>query len=95
MRSSRYTFPDARIRRCHERRAVTTQAVFLDRDGDDSRPGYLCRIDELRWYPAWTIDAVRLLKRAGFLVFMTTNQGASRSAAERFVHQVHEAMSAR
>ena len=50
-------------------------AVFLDRDGTMIHdPGYLCRLDELRWYP-WTIDAVRLLNRAGFLVFVTTNQG--------------------
>ena len=36
--------------------------------------GYLSRLEDLRWYP-WTIDAIRLLNRAGFLVFVTTNQG--------------------
>lgn len=59
-------------------------------------PGYLCRIDELRWYP-WTIDAVRLLNRAGFLVFVTTNQGGVGLGLyeEAFVHAVHGAMTAR
>ena len=58
-------------------------------------PGYLCRLEELRWFP-WTVDAVRLLKRAGFLVFVTTNQGGVGLGLyeEGFVHAVHEAMSA-
>jgi D-glycero-D-manno-heptose 1,7-bisphosphate phosphatase len=49
-------------------------AVFLDRDGTMIHDvGYLNRVEDLRWY-ASTIDAVRLLNRAGFLVFVTTNQ---------------------
>jgi len=49
-------------------------AVFLDRDGTMIHDvGYLNRVEDLCWY-ASTIDAVRLLNRAGFLVFVTTNQ---------------------
>jgi D-glycero-D-manno-heptose 1,7-bisphosphate phosphatase len=72
-------------------------AVFLDRDGTMIHdPGYLCRLDELQWYP-WTIDAVRLLNRAGFRVFVTTNQGGVGLGLyeESFVQAVHEAMRAR
>jgi D-glycero-D-manno-heptose 1,7-bisphosphate phosphatase len=71
--------------------------VFLDRDGTMIHdPGYLCRIEELRWFP-WTIDAVRLLNRAGFLVFVTTNQGGVGLGLyeEAFVHTVHQAMTGR
>ena len=50
-------------------------AVFLDRDGTMIHDvGYLSRREDLQWY-AWTIDAIRLLNRAGFLVCVTTNQG--------------------
>jgi D-glycero-D-manno-heptose 1,7-bisphosphate phosphatase len=72
-------------------------AVFLDRDGTMIHdPGYLCRLDELRWYP-WTIDAVRLLNRAGFLVFVVTNQAGVGLGLydESFVHLVHGEMTQR
>src|SRR5581483_11114714 len=72
-------------------------AVFLDRDGTMIHdPGYLARLDGLRWYP-WTIDAIRLLNRAGFLVFVTTNQGgvALGLYEEAFVHTVHTVMAER
>ena len=36
--------------------------------------GYLSRVEDLRWFP-WSIEAIRLLNRAGFLVCVTTNQG--------------------
>lgn len=36
--------------------------------------GYLDRREDVRWFP-WTIDAVRLLNRAGYLVCVVTNQG--------------------
>ena len=50
-------------------------AVFLDRDGTMIHDvGYLSRLEDLRWFP-WTIDAIRLLNRAGFVVCVTTNQG--------------------
>jgi D-glycero-D-manno-heptose 1,7-bisphosphate phosphatase len=68
--------------------------VFLDRDGTMVHDtGYLSRLEELRWYP-FTVDAIRLLNRAGFLVFVTTNQGGVGLGfyPESFVHQVHEIM---
>lgn len=35
--------------------------------------GYLSRIADIRWF-TYTLDAIRLLNRAGFLVCVTTNQ---------------------
>ena len=50
-------------------------AVFLDRDGTMVHDvGYIARAGDMRWFP-WTVDANRLLRRAGFLIFVTTNQG--------------------
>ena len=49
-------------------------AVFLDRDGTMNEDvGYLERVDRLQLFP-WTLDAVRLLRRAGFAVVVVTNQ---------------------
>jgi D-glycero-D-manno-heptose 1,7-bisphosphate phosphatase len=70
-------------------------AVFLDRDGTMIHdPGHMRRIEDLRWFP-WTIDAVRLLNRAGFLVVVVTNQGGIglQLYDEAFVHAVHARMS--
>jgi D-glycero-D-manno-heptose 1,7-bisphosphate phosphatase len=69
-------------------------AVFLDRDGTMVHDvGYLSRLDDLRWFP-WTIEAVRLLNRAGFLVCVTTNQGGVGLGyyPETFVQRVHDVM---
>ena len=50
-------------------------AVFLDRDGTLIHDvGYLSRVEDVQWFP-WSIEAIRLLGRAGFLVCITTNQG--------------------
>jgi D-glycero-D-manno-heptose 1,7-bisphosphate phosphatase len=71
-------------------------AVFLDRDGTMIHDvGYLSRREELRWFPA-TIDTVRLLNRAGYLVFVTTNQGGIGRGyyAEAFVRETHAEMDA-
>ncbi|MFI5178836.1 MAG: D-glycero-alpha-D-manno-heptose-1,7-bisphosphate 7-phosphatase [Vicinamibacterales bacterium] len=73
-----------------------TPAVFLDRDGTMVRDvGYLSRREDLHWFP-WTIDAIRLLNRAGFLVFVTTNQGGVGLGyyPEDFVRRTHEDMTA-
>ena len=52
-----------------------TPAVFLDRDGTLIEDvGYLSRVEDVRWFP-YSIDAIRILNRAGYLVFVTTNQG--------------------
>jgi D-glycero-D-manno-heptose 1,7-bisphosphate phosphatase len=69
-------------------------AVFLDRDGTMVQDtGYLSRLEDLRWFP-YTIDAVRLLNRAGFLVIVATNQGGVGLGfyPEAFVHEVHGIM---
>jgi D-glycero-D-manno-heptose 1,7-bisphosphate phosphatase len=71
-------------------------AVFLDRDGTMVRDvGYLSRLEDLEWFP-YTIDAIRLLNRAGFLVFVTTNQGGVGLGfyPEAFVRQAHAEMAA-
>ncbi|MEO8257248.1 MAG: HAD family hydrolase [Acidobacteriota bacterium] len=50
------------------------RAVFLDRDGtliEDAH--YLDRTDRVALYP-WSVDAVRLLNRAGLRVIVVTNQ---------------------
>jgi D-glycero-D-manno-heptose 1,7-bisphosphate phosphatase len=70
--------------------------VFLDRDGTMVRDvGYLSRLEDLYWFP-YTVDAVRLLNRAGFLVFVTTNQGGIGLGfyPEAFVQQTHQEMAA-
>ena len=71
-------------------------AVFLDRDGTIIEDvGYLSRIEDLRFYP-WSIDAIRLLNRAGFAVCITTNQGGIGMGFydEAFVQRTHAEMSA-
>jgi D-glycero-D-manno-heptose 1,7-bisphosphate phosphatase len=72
-------------------------AVFLDRDGTlIEEMGYLDRLDRLALFP-YTIDAVRLLNRAGFAVVVVTNQaGIARGIVEEsFVHESHRAISGR
>jgi len=72
-------------------------AVFLDRDGTMiHESGHLSRLDDLRWFP-WSIDAIRLLNRAGFLVIVLTNQGGVGLGLydEAFVRSVHEVMTNR
>ena len=69
-------------------------AVFLDRDGTMVHDaGYLDRREDLRWFP-WTIDAIRLLNRAGYLVCVTTNQGGVGLGLypEAFVRETHREM---
>ncbi len=71
-------------------------AVFLDRDGTMIHDvDYLGRVEDVRWFP-WTIDAVRLLNRAGFVVVVTTNQGGIGLGLfdEARVREVHDAMDA-
>ncbi len=66
------------------------RAVFLDRDGTlVEEVGYLDRLDRLSLFP-WSIDAVRLLNRAGFPVVVVSNQaGVARGFfPESFVLEV-------
>ena len=69
-------------------------AVFLDRDGTMIEDvGYLSRVGDIRWF-AWTVDAIRLLNRAGFRVVVTTNQsGIGRGYyTEDDLRAIHAAM---
>ncbi len=51
-----------------------TPAVFLDRDGTLIEDvGYVDRLERLKLYP-WSLESVRLLRRAGYAVVVVTNQ---------------------
>lgn len=66
-------------------------AVFLDRDGTIIHEvGYVDRLDLLALFP-WTIDALRLLNRAGFATVVVTNQSAIGRGliTEEFLARVH------
>jgi D-glycero-D-manno-heptose 1,7-bisphosphate phosphatase len=70
--------------------------VFLDRDGTMIHDvGYLSRVEDVQWFP-WSIDAIRLLNRAGFLVCVTTNQGGIGLGFydEALLQSVHRTMAA-
>ena len=69
-------------------------AVFLDRDGTIlDELGYLTPASAIHIYP-WAVDSIRLLKRAGYLVVMITNQGGIGLGLydHLFVQQTHEAL---
>jgi len=73
------------------------RAVFLDRDGTlIEEIGYLDRLDRVAFFP-FSVDAVRLLNRAGFRVVVVTNQaGIGRGFFdEAFVDETHRALSER
>ncbi len=67
------------------------RTVFLDRDGTLlEESGYLDRLERLIFFP-YSVDAVRLLNRAGFRVVVITNQaGIARGIVkESFVVEAH------
>src|SRR5260221_6266372 len=67
------------------------RAVFLDRDGTlIEESGYLDRLERLVFFP-FSVDAVRVLNRAGFAVVVITNQaGIARGIVkEAFVAEAH------
>jgi len=71
-------------------------AVFLDRDGTMIEDvGYLSRLDQVKWYPG-TMDAIRLLNRAGYVVCVITNQGGIGLGLfdDAFVQMVHTTLDA-
>ena len=73
------------------------QAVFLDRDGTlIEESGYLDRLERLVFFP-FSVDAVRVLNRAGFAVVVITNQaGIARGIVrESFVEEAHRHIAAR
>ena len=67
-------------------------AVFLDRDGTlNVDVGYLHALEDLELFP-WTTDALRLLKRAGYLLVVISNQSglALGKIEEGFVEEAHD-----
>ncbi len=74
--------------------SATRPAVFIDRDGTMIHDvGYLSRTEQVQWY-SWTMDAIRLLNRAGYLVCVVTNQGGIGlgHTTDAFVTATHAAM---
>ena len=72
-------------------------AVFIDRDGTlNVDVGYLDRRERLALFP-WSLDSIRLLRRAGYAVVVVTNQiGIARGMVdERFVEEVCQFIQAR
>jgi D-glycero-D-manno-heptose 1,7-bisphosphate phosphatase len=72
-------------------------AVFLDRDGTLlEEAGYLDRLERLVFFP-YSVDAVRLLNRAGLAVIVITNQaGIARGIfKEAFVAEAHRHVASR
>jgi D-glycero-D-manno-heptose 1,7-bisphosphate phosphatase len=66
-------------------------AVFLDRDGTIiEESGYLDRLERLVFFP-YSVDAIRVLNRAGFAVVVITNQaGIARGIVKpSFVDEAH------
>jgi D-glycero-D-manno-heptose 1,7-bisphosphate phosphatase len=71
-----------------------SRAVFVDRDGTMIEDvGYLERIERLKLFP-YTVDAIRLLNRAGFKVVVVTSQAgvANGIVTEEFLVQAHDAI---
>tara|TARA_B100000029_G_scaffold58355_1_gene52655 strand:- start:1160 stop:1747 length:588 start_codon:yes stop_codon:yes gene_type:complete len=71
-------------------------AIFLDRDGTlNVDAGYLDRRDRLILFP-WSVESIRLLRRAGYAVVIVTNQsGVARGMIEEsFVQEVYQIIQA-
>jgi D-glycero-D-manno-heptose 1,7-bisphosphate phosphatase len=75
---------------------VTRPAIFMDRDGTLSHEvGYVNHLSRFRLF-SWTVDAVRLINRSGFLAVVVTNQaGVARGYfPESLIHDVHASLEA-
>lgn len=76
---------------------MTRPALFLDRDGTMiEERGFIDRLDMIAIFP-WTVDALRLAKRAGYAIVVVTNQSAVARGMieEAFLNEVHRAIDAR
>ena len=70
------------------------KAAFIDRDGTlIEEVNFLSSVEDLRVFP-YTLEALKLLKDAGFLVIVLTNQsGIGRGIVEeQAMHAIHDAM---
>lgn len=70
-------------------------AVFVDRDGTMIEDvGYLDRLERLKLFP-YTVDALRLLSRAGFKIVVATSQNgvAMGMLTEEFLAETHAHLS--
>ncbi len=75
---------------------MTRPAIFMDRDGTLSHEvGYVNHLSRFRLF-SWTVDAVRLINRSGFLAVVVTNQaGVARGYfPESLIHDVHASLEA-
>ena len=71
-------------------------AVFMDRDGTLSHEvGYVNHLSRFRLYP-WTVDAIRMVNRAGWLAVVVTNQaGVARGYfPESLIQEIHASLRA-
>ena len=71
-------------------------AIFMDRDGTLSHEvGYVNHLSRFELFP-WSVDAVRLVNRAGWAAVVVTNQaGVARGYfPEAVIHEVHAGMNA-
>lgn len=71
------------------------KAIFLDRDGViNDHVGYVNSIDDFRILPG-VDDSLKLLKQAGYKIFVVTNQGGIEKGFLNFkdLHEIHLEMS--
>lgn len=71
-------------------------AIFIDRDGTlADEVGYVNDVSRFRLFP-WSVEAVRLINRSGYLAVMVTNQaGVARGYfPEPAIQEVHDRLGA-
>jgi D-glycero-D-manno-heptose 1,7-bisphosphate phosphatase len=71
--------------------AAGRPAIFIDRDGTLNEPvGFVNHLSLFKLFP-WTVEAIRLVNRAGYLAVVVTNQaGVARGIfSEELLNQVH------